>query len=293
MTILGFAVYMAVHGLFDSVGLSVFLLVLLVIAWIGWLDDKNDLSRRMRFGVQSVAAVITILFINNLDQLYIPFTGFMEIGLAGTLLAYLWITGAANIYNFMDGVDGIASAQAIGAAVGWIYFAWLWGVHELFVINLFILSAVAVFLLFNWSPARIFMGDIGSLFLGFFYAIMPFLAAYLSESVQLGSAIFLGGLLIWPFLFDGTYTIFRRLFKGENILQAHRSHLYQRLNIAGWEHSRITSLYFIFALLCIGLAILFYHSADLGKLLILAGMTFASFGLVFYVRGVEKRTGTI
>src|SRR5690606_16101459 len=110
---------------------------------------------------------------------------------------------AANIYNFMDGIDGIATVQAIGTSSGWMIFSALWGLPELFALNTCILTAVTVFLLFNWPPARIFMGDVGSLFLGFAFAIMPFLASSMSGFVAAGEAIWLAGLLLWPFLFDG------------------------------------------------------------------------------------------
>jgi len=106
-----------------------------------------------------------------------------------------------------------------------------------------IAAASLGFLLHNWPPARIFMGDVGSAFLGFTLASLPLLSPR-------RDALFVPAVLIlWPFVFDGTFTILRRLRNRENIFAAHRSHLYQRLVIAGYSHAFVTTLYAALAVL--------------------------------------------
>ncbi len=271
----------------------VFLMSSTLVAFIGWLDDKNDLSKEFRFAVQSAAAILVIIFISNLDLFYIPFVGLLNLGLFGAFLALLWITATTNIFNFMDGVDGIASVQALSAAIGWTIFAYLWQVPVLFAVNIFVVAGIVSFLVYNWSPAKIFMGDVGSVFLGFLFAIMPFIAAYYSDQVSIGETIWLAGILLWPFLFDGTITFFRRLYKGENVFEAHRTHLYQKLNVAGWEHSGISKLYLSISLVCIGLAVAFIMAPDFIRIVIFATLLVASFIFARYVHSISTANETV
>jgi len=256
-TILGTVVYASISGIYIHANLLILLGAALFVAVLGWFDDKNDLSKRVRFSVQLLAAVIVLLAISNFSILYLPSGIIVQMGLIGLVPGLIWITGNTNIFNFMDGVDGIASVQTLTASAGWIIFAFFWEAPSLMAINLFVFCGVASFLLFNWSPAKIFMGDVGSLFLGFLFGSMPFFAAATVSSLSVGMAVWVGGLLLWPFLFDGTFTILRRLFKGENIFQAHRSHLYQKMNIGGWKHHSISLIYLLFSLLSMVIALLF------------------------------------
>lgn len=268
--------------------LLTFSVILLIMAIIGWMDDKHDLSRKLRYGAQSAAAIAVIIFISNMDTFHLPYLGMMDLGLIGFVFAFVWITGTPNIYNFMDGVDGIASMQAIGASAGWMYLASSWQIPELLVINLFIFISVTVFLWFNWAPASIFMGDVGSLFLGFLFAIMPFYAAYLPGSPEIGLLIWIAAIMLWPFLFDGAYTLFRRAMKGENILQPHRSHLYQRLYEQNWPHHKISLLYGVFTLISVFCAILYVTVPEGARLTILLFLLAGSYGYAGYVKKLEN-----
>src|SRR5690625_130687 len=282
-TLTGWLVYLSFSNSWN-IGFMTYYLVAVIIAILGWLDDRHELSRVVRFLIQTIAAIAIISFINWFDYVYVPNIGVVQLGvLGGLFFSWLWIVGIVNIYNFMDGVDGIASVQAIAASTGWMLFSawydlpelfslnlfllagvaviasvralsaatgWLlfsawYHLPELFSLNLFLLAAVTTFLLFNWAPARIFMGDTGSLFLGLTYATMPFMAMQLTNVPPSGFIIWVAVLLLWPFLFDGIYTIIRRAVRGENIFQAHRSHLYQRLNRSGWNHENISILYLL------------------------------------------------
>src|SRR5690606_1303492 len=136
--------------------------------------------------------------------------------------------------------DGIATVQAIVAGAFW----WLIGRNAGVAAvqwggGLLALTCVG-FLPFNWQPARIFLGDVGSATIGFVLALLPLVAANFGD---MRWAAPVGVLLVWPFLFDSWFTILRRMRRRENLLDAHRSHLYQRLIIAGWSHRRVTCLY--------------------------------------------------
>jgi UDP-N-acetylmuramyl pentapeptide phosphotransferase/UDP-N-acetylglucosamine-1-phosphate transferase len=158
-------------------------------------------------------------------------------------LALLWVVGLTNAFNFMDGIDGIAACQAITAGLGWGFLALQAGVPFAAALGFLLASSSLGFLCHNWSPARVFMGDVGSLFLGFTLAMLPFLVGELSRD-RSGTGLACSAVsLMWPFVFDSTFTFLRRLIKGENVFDAHRSHLYQRLVRAGWSHPAVTFLY--------------------------------------------------
>lgn len=287
LSLVALSIYLVINGTLFRTPLIVFLVASVIIAALGWFDDKHDLSKRIRFGVQLLAALLIIILVTNLDSIYLPVIGTVDLGIAGGFLALIWITGSTNIYNFMDGVDGIASVQALGVAMGWMAFAYIWNVPELFYLNSFILVSVATFLFYNWPPAKIFMGDVGSIFLGFVFGAMPFMAANLSPDVNIGVTIWVSAFLLWPFLFDGSYTIFRRLSLEENIFEAHRSHLYQRLNIEGWSHKEISILYMCFSILCALFSIAFYLSSGWIQVVIFIGLILLSVLYVVFVKRTE------
>jgi len=112
-------------------------------------------------------------------------------------------------------------------------------------------AAAGGFLACNWQPAKIFMGDVGSAFCGFMLAVLPL--AVPATAVPTAVAVAVAGL--WPFIFDTGLTIIRRGLRRENIFQAHRSHLYQRLVIAGWSHRAVSSLYGALSAATAGLAV--------------------------------------
>lgn len=153
-------------------------------------------------------------------------------------LTLLWILGLTNAYNFMDGLDGMAGGTA---AISAGFFTLICTQHALplpALLSLAISAGACAFLCFNWPPARIFMGDIGSTFLGFSFATLAVLVGQ-SQPVLL----LVMPLLMLHFLFDTIYTFLRRLHAKENVTQAHRSHLYQLLNRNGLSHRTVSLIY--------------------------------------------------
>ena len=211
------------------------------VSLVSLLDDFRGLSAVTRLLVHLTIAALAVASFGPLD-VRLPV---VAPGLAHSLIvdgvSVLWIAGFINAFNFMDGTDGIAAAQAFVAALGWGLAGW-W-LHEpvLALLAVAIAASSAGFLLHNWSPATIFMGDAGSALLGFLLATLPLLAD--SPWPLLTAA-----LPVWPFGFDTALTLVLRARRRENLLAAHKSHLYQRLTQTGWTHSRIAILYSALAL---------------------------------------------
>jgi UDP-N-acetylmuramyl pentapeptide phosphotransferase/UDP-N-acetylglucosamine-1-phosphate transferase len=167
------------------------------------------------------------------------------------VITFFWVMGLINAYNFMDGIDGLAGVQAVVAGLGWALLGGIEGQILISSFGLLVAASSLGFLGHNWSPARVFMGDVGSAFLGYAFAVLPVMA--IAENPHLFLA---GVLLVWPFVFDPTFTFIRRLRNGEDVFSAHRSHLYQRLVITGYSHRFVTLLYLGLNLTGLGLALL-------------------------------------
>lgn len=209
-----------------------------LVAFISWLDDLYTMPSTVRLAVHSASALCVLIGVGAIQQVTIPLLGRLEIGWLGYGLTFLWIIALINGYNFMDGLDGLAGTQAVVAGVTWAYLGYWADVPLVMALGLLLAVGSLGFLAYNWPPARIFMGDVGSAFLGYNFAALAVLGAQ-----QQGKLAFLGALVIWPFLFDTLFTLVRRWQRGENLLQAHRSHLYQRLVISGHSHRTVTLLY--------------------------------------------------
>ena len=226
-----------------------------LIAWLGWRDDVHSLSPKLRLFVQTIAAVATILGIGYFRSLTIPLIGEFYIGWVGIPLTVLWIVGLTNAYNFMDGLDGFAAGVAVAAGFGWMLLSYLPGEfqNELsFWMAFSITAGSAGFLIHNWPPARIFMGDVASTFLGYSFAVIPLLV--LAEAG--GDAAMAGVVIMWTFILDAGITFARRLINREHVFEAHRTHLYQRIAKTSATSIRVNLLFialtFIGVLLLLG-----------------------------------------
>lgn len=255
----------------------------LLIAAISWLDDLRTVSNRVRFACHILGAILVIVVAGD-TRATLPGPGGWQLPwwALGCLLLP-WIVGLTNIYNFLDGIDGIAGGQAIVAAGWWLAIGQTRDLPLVTTLALAVAASSAGFLLHNWSPASIFMGDVGSTFLGFTFATLPLLGLKEGGPPEL----LIGGiLLVWPFLFDGGLTIVRRALRGENIFQAHRSHLYQRLVIRGWSHRAVSGLYIGYAIVsgACGYAIIAGQTSFLALVPVGLGVL-----LAWWVGQVERR----
>lgn len=236
------------------------------MAGLGLWDDLYPLSPRFKLIGQMLIALIPVLFGLRLHGIVLPtlfshfwpnnqlFFGFLEIP-----LTLLWIVTLVNLINFMDGIDGLIAGVVTIASLFFIGLAqpvesvWL-------VVPLVALSGTCLgFLRLNAQPASIFMGDSGSLFLGFTLATLAIIYAPgdLTTSFLLAPILLLSALL-----FDAVHTLVRRFLQKENIFKPHRRHLYQRLVILGFSHRRVSELYYILSLVAGGSALLYAYSTS-------------------------------
>mgnify|MGYP006289634671 CR=1 FL=1 len=212
----------------------------------GLVDDMRGLGAGVKFLMQGVSALIPVLAGYRIISVA-RFAGLTPGPVTGGILAFCWILLMINAFNFMDGMNGKAGTFAAVAAVFMASIVGK-GTPDPVVFFLAILSGACTgFLIYNLTPARTFMGDSGSQFLGYILAVIP-IYLQTSDPVRYPFGAFV--LLLFPFLYDVLFTLIRRLFRGENIFRAHRSHLYQRLLIAGWTHPGVLRLVFITYVLC-------------------------------------------
>jgi len=205
-----------------------------LIASIGWLDDRWNLSAKLRMVVHLVAAAWAVYWLGGLPQLELGFTT-LRLGAGGAVLAILAVTWSTNLYNFMDGVDGIAGSQAVLIGITTAIFSAALGHVDLAVASGIVAASVGGFLVWNWPPAKIFMGDCGSGLLGFLIAVL----ALASES-QGATPLLVWVILMNVFLVDATATLLRRIFLGEPWHEAHCDHAYQQAVRAGLSHGQVT-----------------------------------------------------
>lgn len=215
---------------------SMFYVAWALVIGVGFFDDKLNLSARIRMTVHLAAAVLVVIDAGPLAFIPLPEPMYRPCAYLAYPITFVWLVGVLNLYNFLDGIDGFAGTQAVWVGLGVAIF---FGEP---LVGICIVAAALGFLAHNWHPAKIFMGDVGSASFGFFFASLPF---YLQPGT-VAEAVFVMAMLLWFFLADGTFTILRRLSRGEKIWQAHRSHLYQRLTIAGWPHHGVVLLVALF-----------------------------------------------
>jgi Fuc2NAc and GlcNAc transferase len=205
-----------------------------LVAGIGWLDDRSHIPARWRMLVHLAAAGWVVAGPGWVAALPMP-GGEVALGWIAALLGVLWIAWVLNLYNFMDGIDGIAGIEAVtvsAAAAGLLWHAQEPGLA-------FVVAALGAaslgFLAWNWPPAKVFMGDAGSAFLGFAFGSLALVTHALGALVIWSWLILLGA-----FLVDATVTLVRRLLRGERVYEAHRSHAYQHASRRLGSHRTVS-----------------------------------------------------
>ena len=201
---------------------------------IGLLDDWKSVSAALRYFVQLAVAIMLVWEIGAFPLPWLENLGTGGIGLA-FIATVIGLTAAMNFYNFMDGLDGLVAGCCI---VQVSYCALYLNQPSLWLLS----AALFGFLVLNWSPAKIFMGDAGSTFLG---AIIPacLLLAARSPANHTPVESWSSLVVTLPLVLDALYTLLSRWRQGENIFEAHKSHLYQRLNQAGFSHAKVAGAY--------------------------------------------------
>lgn len=203
-----------------------YFLILIPLLIIGILDDFKPLPALSRLSVQLTTSLILVSN-SNLFKFSSQSNGEL-INILFFIFLVIASVGIINFFNFADGIDGLVATSAF------IYFIFIgFAINPMF---LFIGVALGVFLIFNWSPAKLFMGDVGSTFIGAVVVISSLINNYSIDALALL-------LMIAPILMDTFFCVLRRLLSKQNLFVAHKSHLYQRLHQSGWKHSDIALIY--------------------------------------------------
>ncbi len=242
-----------------------------------WLASGGSLSPRALGWLVGAVLVASVSFVDDLHPLpgatqvvthlagavLLTFAGVQRgepTAIAALAVAFVYVVVLTNVYNFMDGIDGLAASQAIVAGAA-LAIAGIVVRNPLVSIGGGLLSASALgFAIYNLPPARMFMGDVGSTFLGFSFAGLSLLA-----NIGVGGGrlpIEFGLILFAPFLFDSLVTLARRVLRGERWYAAHRSHYYQRLVRCGLSHGQVTSLYAGLGVVAAGAALAGLYAAE-------------------------------
>ncbi|MGH7734127.1 MAG: undecaprenyl/decaprenyl-phosphate alpha-N-acetylglucosaminyl 1-phosphate transferase, partial [Gemmatimonadales bacterium] len=145
----------------------------IVVAAVSWFDDRRGVPFVLRLTIHLLAAAAAVAVLGPIEQFWVPGVGAVSVGLLGWPLTVVWIVGLVNAYNFMDGIDGIAGGQGMVAGLAWTCIGIAGGSPSAVTLGSLIAVTCGVFLLFNWSPARIFLGDVGSATLGYLLAVLP------------------------------------------------------------------------------------------------------------------------
>lgn len=236
-------IWLLLFGVFDEKH-AVLVLSVAGLAIISWQDDMHTLSALSRFGMQFLA-VASCLYYIPADQniLHDDLPVVVDRVLSG--LCWLWFV---NLFNFMDGMDGLAGTETICIALGVVLIGLYINLASTHISLALILAAAAAgFLVWNWSPAKVFLGDVGSIPIGF-------LLGWLLIQLALNGALLAALILPLYFLFDASFTLAKRLLRGERIWQAHREHLYQKAALAGLTHNQVVLRILPFNFMLIGSA---------------------------------------
>jgi UDP-N-acetylmuramyl pentapeptide phosphotransferase/UDP-N-acetylglucosamine-1-phosphate transferase len=274
----GLAVQVWLFGV-SSPGLPLVLALAGIVA-VGFADDVVGLPAAARLILQGIFAAVVLRGVGVVERLPLPEP--LDVPLAPVVawtLSLMWIVGVTNIYNFLDGIDGYAAVQGITACLALALMQLSPLITPLLVAAG---GACAGFLLYNWHPARIFMGDAGSTALGFLIAASPL---YAGTEVR-HQAVLITALTIWFFVSDGVYTLARRAMRGERFWQPHRTHLYQLFAAAGLRHDQVVRrVGSASAALAVLAAAAFHASHALFSWLVIA---LAVLGFLFYRWRVER-----
>ena len=195
-----------------------------LIAAVGYLDDRKTLPASARFLVHVLTAAWVVAFLGGFADAFLRSFGLHGV-LAGSTLAILALAWMTNLFNFMDGIDGIAASETVFICCAGAFIGWWHGADAGLTIAMLALAGATVgFLVWNWPPAKIFLGDVGSGFLGFSLAALG-IAVSARGAMPIEVCVILGGV----FLVDATCTLLRRMLRGDRWYEAHRTHAYQRL----------------------------------------------------------------
>lgn len=206
---------------------------LILITVIGLIDDYYNLSASIRIMAYLVGSGFSLHFIGGLEFISINENTF-HLGNIGYFLGVIFLVWLTNLYNFMDGTDGFAATQTISVSIFCFFLFFLSENLPFYIIMLCIASTTIGFLYWNWAPAKIFMGDVGSCTIGFLFGLF---CIYTENEGIISISVWT--ILLAPFIADATFTLIKRIINRERWYEAHNSHAYQKLYQHGFSHNQL------------------------------------------------------
>ena len=248
-------------------------LAIAILAIVALIDDSHTLGAGLRLLAQ-IGAVSLLLLTRESTPLD-------ALALIAAALFLVWMI---NLYNFMDGMDGFAGGMAVTGFGTFALLAWQAGYPDLALGCAVVVAAAGGFLLLNFPPARLFMGDTGSTVLGLLAGVV-ILTAHREAILP----VWLGILVFSPFIIDASITISRRLLRGEKFWQAHKSHYYQRLVESGWGHRRTVLVEYVLMIACSASAVAAASQPLARQTIIIAGWAVIYAAIIYSIHRVEQR----
>lgn len=224
-----------------------------LLAVMGLMDDLRGLDAKLKLVLQLAAAGIVVASGIVLAELKLPFIGTLPLGQLAIPFTILWIVAIINFYNFIDGIDGLAAGVGMIAALFLVLIATMAGSPVMVLPYVALAGSCLGFLRFNFPPARIFMGDMGSTFIGYGFAVLSIVGA------ARGVPAFVTPLLLGAVIGDAALTLAKRIIGRKKIFIPHRTHYYQRLTSIGFSHKQVTLLEYLIAAMLGVSAILAYR----------------------------------
>ena len=228
---------LASRGTLASAPVITLVAVGILVAAVGLIDDCHPLPARWRFVAHAVAAMGALWSMRGIPPVPIFGTA-VDLGWFGLALSVVYMVWMVNVYNFMDGIDGIASVEAIIVCAGGALCWWLATGSRDWLMPVMLACSVVGFLVWNYPPAKIFMGDAGSGFIGMVLAYLSLWAGHAEPQLFWSWFVLLG-----CFMVDGTTTLVRRVRRGDKFSEAHRSHAYQYAARKHGSHQKVTLAY--------------------------------------------------
>ena len=264
------------------------ILSMLLVFVVSFIDDCIGLPATLRLSVQAAAACIVIAGVGlTVSAIPIPGGPTIQLGLAAVPVSALLLVWMANLYNFMDGMDGFAGGMTFWGFGFLAYLGWQAQFPVMLIISTFVAMGALGFLMHNFPPARIFMGDAGSITVGFLAGTLMILGVR-DRLFEIWVPI----MIFSPFIVDATVTLVKRVLHGKRVWEAHREHYYQRVVLSGWSHRRTVLAEYGVMILCGGLAVSYHHSTDNVRVIILgvwAGM-FVLLAMLVHMRELKMAT---
>lgn len=214
----------------------------LIIFLVGLSDDLSPVSAWVKLAAQVSAGLVLYIGGLSVDPLTIPFYGPVETGPVGAVITIVWVVALTNAINLLDGLDLLAGGVSLIAVLVLLAVGSLLHVGTVVMLGVTLVGYLAVFLYFNRPPARLFLGDSGSLQIGYYFAVLSLLVPIRSYTA---AALYVPLLTLGVPLMEAGLSIVRRLAAGRSVMRADRRHVFHLLALAGWSNTQVVAVFYV------------------------------------------------